>query len=61
MFDRGGEQVLEFNHAHVPSIQLYPAETRTADMIASTPGVFGFHCDVVDHIAGGMKGRLAIL
>jgi uncharacterized cupredoxin-like copper-binding protein len=44
----------------VASVELYPAMTRTADMIASAPGIFGFRCDVVDHIAAGMKGRMVI-
>lgn len=53
-------QVIEFHRRHNPAVQLYPAVTATADMLASTPGIFEYNCDVVDHLTAGMRARLVV-
>ncbi len=53
-------QVVEFESRHAAALQLYPAVTHTADMVAATPGTFEYNCDVVDHLAGGMRARLVV-
>jgi len=55
-----GAQVVEFDNAHAAALQLYPAVTHTADMVATTPGIFQYNCDVVDHLTAGMRARLVV-
>ncbi len=51
---------MEFDSRHVAALQLYPAVTHTADMVAATPGTFEYDCDVKDHFVGGMRANLVV-
>lgn len=51
---------MEFDSRHVAALQLYPAVTHTADMLAATPGTFEYNCDVKDHLVGGMRAILVV-
>ena len=42
-------------------VELLPATTVTADMVADNPGIWMYHCHVNDHIAAGMTGRYQVL
>jgi manganese oxidase len=43
------------------TVSLLPATTVTADMVPDTPGMWGLHCHVSDHIIAGMLARYEVL
>lgn len=53
-------QVLTYDKEHTATAMLFPAVTRTADMLASKPGIWQYRCDVQDHLLAGMRGRLVV-
>ena len=53
-------QVLTYDHTHTVTSMLFPAVTRTADMVAVSPGTWPYQCDVQDHLVAGMHARLVV-
>lgn len=49
------------NRGRADVIEVFPATTRSADMVTDNPGIFLFHCHIADHIVAGMVGRFAIV
>jgi hephaestin len=45
----------------VDVVPLLPAETRVADMVPDSPGIWMFHCHVNDHVDAGMGGRYEVV
>lgn len=45
----------------VDVVPLMPAETRVADMVPDSPGIWMFHCHVNDHADAGMGGRYSVV
>jgi hephaestin len=54
-----GNVVLHDGH-RVDVVPLMPAETRVADMVPDSPGIWMFHCHVNDHVTAGMTGRYEV-
>jgi hypothetical protein len=64
LFAMGNERDIHTAHWHgktvytplerTDTVDLFPAITRTVDMIADNPGSWMFHCHVDDHMEGGM-------
>jgi hypothetical protein len=46
-------QVLTYDKAHTATTQLFPSVARTADLVASKPGIWQYNCDVQDHLVAG--------
>jgi FtsP/CotA-like multicopper oxidase with cupredoxin domain len=46
--------------ARIDTVEVFPATTEAVDMQPDNPGVWLFHCHVVDHMAGGMMTRYAV-
>lgn len=46
--------------SRIDTVELLPATTQVVDMRPDDPGVWLFHCHVVDHMAGGMLTRYAV-
>jgi len=44
----------------VDTVNLLPATTLVADMVADSPGVWMYHCHVNDHIAAGMSALYSV-
>jgi manganese oxidase len=42
-------------------VELMPATTLVADMAADNPGIWMYHCHVIDHIAAGMTARYKVV
>ncbi len=49
-----------FHRHHTDVLELLPASTATADMIADNPGTWMFHCQVHDHMEAGMMAVYTI-
>ena len=47
-------QVLTYDKAHTSTTQLFPSVARTAELVASQPGIWQYNCDVQDHLVAGM-------
>jgi Multicopper oxidase len=48
-------QVLTYDKAHTATTQLFPSVARTAELVASQPGIWQYNCDVQDHLVAGMS------
>lgn len=55
-----GQTVLEQGR-RTDVVELLPASMKTADMVATTPGSWMFHCHVADHSIAGMTARWRVL
>lgn len=55
-----GETVLEDGKRRTDVVELLPATTKVADMIANNPGTWLFHCHVAEHMQGGMTAQFKI-
>ncbi|HZS21984.1 MAG TPA: multicopper oxidase domain-containing protein [Pseudonocardiaceae bacterium] len=49
------------NGMRTDTVSLLPATMVTADMVPDSPGMWGFHCHVSDHIIAGMLARYEVL
>lgn len=47
-------QVLTYDKAHTSTTQLFPSVARTAELVASQPGIWQYNCDVQDHLVAGI-------
>jgi manganese oxidase len=52
-----GNTVIVGGH-RVDTVSLLPANAVVADMVPDDPGIWMFHCDVNDHITGGMTAGM---
>jgi FtsP/CotA-like multicopper oxidase with cupredoxin domain len=48
-------QVLTYDKARTSTTQLFPSVARTAELVASQPGIWQYNCDVQDHLVAGMS------
>ena len=48
-------QVLTYDKAHTSTTQLFPSVARTAELVASQPGIWQYNCDVQDHLVAGVN------
>ena len=48
-------QVLTYDKAHTSTTQLFPSVARTAELVASQPGIWQYNCDVQDHLVAGVS------
>jgi manganese oxidase len=54
-------EVLTNGHDTFDVTEIFPATTKTADMIADNPGTWMFQCHVSDHMEGGMMAFYTIV
>ena len=55
-----GLTVLEEGRRTTDVVELLPATMKVADMRASNPGTWLFHCHVAEHMQGGMFARYTV-
>ncbi len=55
-----GLTVVEDNRRRTDVVELLPASMRVADMVASNPGNWLFHCHVAEHMSEGMFALMTI-
>lgn len=49
-----GQRVIEDGRRRTDVIELMPASMKVADLVATSPGTWMFHCHVADHMREGM-------
>jgi manganese oxidase len=54
-----GATLLE-NGRRLDTTEVFPASSKTLDMIPDAPGIWMFHCHVNDHIAAGMQALFTV-
>ncbi len=55
-----GERVLEDGRRRTDVVELLPATMKVADMVASNPGSWLYHCHVAEHMMEGMFTQFTI-
>lgn len=51
---------VSYENRHTDVVELLPGSMAVADMVASNPGTWMFHCHVADHMEGGMMAAYTI-